>query len=625
MTPELSKLLPEALREEYEILSCVKQGEDSASYIAYDRFLQRRVFVKYGSTEMLENEARILAALSCGGIPRIYGLHNVDDKAFLFQEKIEGENLRSVLAKNGPMNQRKVLKIGIRLCSILTELWACDPPIVHRDIKLDNIILTPEGEVCLVDFGIAREYSELAARDTDIMGTPETAPPEQFGFCQTDHRSDIYALGIVLTELLTGKNSPRGIPAGLRKIVLKCTNFSPDQRYSSAAALKDALVRYAERRRLWGRWTLVGAAAMLCVILMAASDHLKTSAVPDAAVLAASEPSTYVFADAAIEEEISRILGKAPGTITEEDLESVTEIHLVGRGRAEHFSDVLIQGKFISVNGTPCAEIGSVADLGDLANMPNLTAVSLCNQQIQDLSPLAGLSIRQLALHGNRISSVEPLAQCTWLEELYLSDNPASDLSPLSNLSKLWRLDISVTNVQNLDAVSAIPGLRDLRVRNCPQLSDFSALAQMNQLNQLFISPTTDEAAAIICGMENLIGLYVWHNSSITSLEQLSGMNDLVYLFFDYSGLASLDGIEAFPSLQHLSIRNSSVTDLSPLKTAKGITMLNLCGTYADDYSVLAELPKLSEVVCFDSQENAILQVLKERTEVLLSIDPSNR
>lgn len=412
MMSELSKLLPEALREEYEILSCVKQGQDSASYIAYDRFLQRTVFVKYGSTEMLENEARILAALSCGGVPRIYGLHSADDRAFLFQEKIEGENLRSVIAQNGPMHQRKVLEIGIQLCNILTELWACDPPIVHRDIKLDNIILTPEGEVCLVDFGISREYSELIDRDTDIMGTPETAPPEQVGFCQTDHRSDIYALGIVLTELLTGKSalSAKGIPMGFRKIIQKCTNFSPKQRYPSAEVLKAALMRYAERRKLWDRWMLAGAAAMLCMILMVASGNLKISAVPDAAAQAASAPSTYVFADAAIEEEVSRILGKAPGTVREKDLESITEIHLVGKVRAEHFSDILIQGKFISVNGTPCTEIGSVADLSDLANMPNLTALSLCNQQIQDLTPLAGLNIRQLALHGNRISSVEPLA-----------------------------------------------------------------------------------------------------------------------------------------------------------------------------------------------------------------------
>lgn len=199
-----------------------------------------------------------------------------------------------------------------------------------------------------------------------------------------------------------------------------------------------------------------------------------------------------------------------------------------------------------------------------------------------------------------------------------------SDLSPLFDLSKLWRLDISVTNVLNLDAVSAMPGLMDLRVRDCPQLSDFSALAQMKQLNQLFISPVTDEAAEIICHMENLIGLYVWHNSSITSVEQLSELNNLVYLFFDYSSLASLDGMEAFSALQHLTIRNSLVTDLTPLKKATGVTKINLCGTFADDYSVLAELPKLSEVVCFDSQENAVALALKERPEVSLSIDPSN-
>lgn len=617
-----ASLLPEALREEYEFLSCIKQDEGSASFLAYDRFLQRKVFVKYGSTYTLENEARILAALSCPGVPRIYGLQSFDDKAFLFLENIEGENLRSFIARNGPMSQRKALEIGRRMCTILSALWACDPPIVHRDIKLDNILLTPDGKIYLVDFGISREYSQLIARDTDIMGTPETAPPEQFGFCQTDQRSDIYALGIVLTELLTGQSSlpPKDLSVGLRKIILKCTNFSPDQRYASAEALREALDRYAKS---WKHRLLAGVAALLCLVLMAAAGILFS--VPEAGAGKPSAQEPYVFADPCIEAEVSSILGKAPGEITLHDLESITELHLVGTQSVEHFSDILIQGGSISVGGAVCTELGSVEHIDDLAHMPNLTSLSLCNQRIRDLSPLAGLNLKQLALHGNEIRDLSPLSACMRLEELYISDNPVSDLSSISGLDRLVRLDISVTGISDLNAVAAIPSLQDLRVRDCPQLADFSALAKMQQLTQLFISPTTDEAAEMICRLENLIGLYVWHNSSITSLEQLSALDGLVYLFFDYSSIASLNGIDALPSLQHLSIRNSAVTDLSPLENAKNLTLLNICGTYADDYSILSGLPKLSEVTCFDSQKNTIGQALQNRPEVSVNIDPSNR
>ena len=117
------------------------------------------------------------------------------------------------------------------------------PPVIHRDIKPQNIILSDDGLATLIDFGISRYYDKNARSDTVCFGTQEFAPPEQYGFSQTDCRADIFSLGVLLGWMLTGRTSDFVIPdRRLARIVKKCTAFSPKDRYSSVAAVRRALV-----------------------------------------------------------------------------------------------------------------------------------------------------------------------------------------------------------------------------------------------------------------------------------------------------------------------------------------------------------------------------------------------
>ena len=148
-------------------------------------------------------------------------------------------------------------------CDILIYLHGLERPIIHRDIKPQNIIVKPDGKISLIDFDTARVYQSDSKSDTQFIGTREYAPPEQYGFSQTDARTDIYSVGVVLGWLLTGKTDAEEVyrKAGrnrLTSIYKKCTAFSPEHRFDSAKNLKAALIRSdGKQKTAVHRWTAV--------------------------------------------------------------------------------------------------------------------------------------------------------------------------------------------------------------------------------------------------------------------------------------------------------------------------------------------------------------------------------
>lgn len=173
---------------------------------------------------------------------------------------VEGETLKRVVDREGAQKQEHVLQWALSLCDVLMYLHSQNPPIIYRDMKPANIMLQPNGNIKLIDFGIAREYKEKNIEDTVSLGTKGYAAPEQFGGRgQTDIRTDIYCLGVTLYHLVTGKNPAEPpyeiypirhwdgrLSAGLEKIIQKCTQANPDERYQSDEELKYALLHYEE-------------------------------------------------------------------------------------------------------------------------------------------------------------------------------------------------------------------------------------------------------------------------------------------------------------------------------------------------------------------------------------------
>ena len=177
------------------------------------------------------------------GLKKIFEESDAD--YIVIEEYIEGISLLDYLNEVGPLDTDEVVDIGIKLCNILEQLHSQNPPIIHRDIKLGNIIKKFDDEIFLVDFGagrIKKDDDNMKEHDTYMLGTEGYAAPEQFGFGVSDERVDIYALGKVMNTLLLGKNSNNVIMQNpLTSIISKCTFMDKDVRYSSVELLRNEL------------------------------------------------------------------------------------------------------------------------------------------------------------------------------------------------------------------------------------------------------------------------------------------------------------------------------------------------------------------------------------------------
>lgn len=253
---------------EYELLSEIKTGGTSELFLLYDRICGRKVLLKSGKPDMIENEAHVLSRLSGKGIPAVYGCFEREGTAYLFRQYIDGITLREYAEDRGAFPAKRAAELGVKVCEIISRLHSLDPPVIHRDIKADNIILTSDGEIYLIDFGISREYNIFAARDTCVMGTLSSAPPEQFGYGQTDERSDIYSLGVLLREM-TEADGKRSL-GKLSAVIKKCTMFSPDDRYKSVSEIKSDLLGIMERK-VPKKLVAAAAAAIFCAASLSAS------------------------------------------------------------------------------------------------------------------------------------------------------------------------------------------------------------------------------------------------------------------------------------------------------------------------------------------------------------------
>jgi Serine/threonine protein kinase len=200
-------------------------------------------------------EAKILWGLNHPNLPTLEYFFEENDRYFLVMEYIDGDTLENYLERKGsPFPERRVLEWARQLCDVMTYLHSQRPPIIFRDMKPGNIMLSQRnGQIKLIDFGIARFFRPANLQDTQILGTPGYAPPEQYGKAQTDERSDIYALGMTLFHLLTNKLSEQGfgldnvhrdyprISPNVARALEKATSLKPDDRFQTIDEFRHAL------------------------------------------------------------------------------------------------------------------------------------------------------------------------------------------------------------------------------------------------------------------------------------------------------------------------------------------------------------------------------------------------
>lgn len=179
-----------------------------------------------------------LYSITSPNLPLIYDVINLDDGQIVLEEYINGVTVAEVMecGRYRYIGTRKVIRSVCNALSVLHQRG-----LVHRDIKPENVVISQDGRVVLIDFNASRKIS-VASKDTVIMGTVGYASPEQLGVTQSDTRTDIYAVGVLLNVMITGKHPSEKLAKGKAgRIVCKCTSISPDERYQSAQKLSDAL------------------------------------------------------------------------------------------------------------------------------------------------------------------------------------------------------------------------------------------------------------------------------------------------------------------------------------------------------------------------------------------------
>ncbi len=174
-------------------------------------------------------------------LPVIYESIRRETDLVVIEEYLTGKTLGDWLSDHA-FSEEEVIRIGMDLCRAMAPLHHANPPIICRDLKPENVIVTLEGQLKVIDFDIARIYQPGQSKDTVMMGTQGYAAPEQFGFGQTDARTDIYGIGVLLNYLLIKQFPIEGIAQGkLSGIISCCTQLDPKERFQSVEALENAL------------------------------------------------------------------------------------------------------------------------------------------------------------------------------------------------------------------------------------------------------------------------------------------------------------------------------------------------------------------------------------------------
>lgn len=191
----------------------------------------------------------VLADCDCARLPQVEATYKMPDEFVVVYDFVPGDTLEALVKQAGPLDAAQAVSLALDICEAAGALHA--QGVVHRDITPKNVVASSDG-AHLIDLGIARLYAEGATRDTNALGTWGFAAPEQYGFKQTDARSDVYSIGCVLGYLLTGVMPDEdayhdaladesAVPAHLRAVVERATNMEPSARYQSAMDLAAAL------------------------------------------------------------------------------------------------------------------------------------------------------------------------------------------------------------------------------------------------------------------------------------------------------------------------------------------------------------------------------------------------
>lgn len=621
--------LPEDMQEHWTVYECLKESEDSSTFLVKETATGILCVLKWGrnrQAEFLRNEMEIMKKMAdrkLSGIPKAYRIFEENGEVYLVREYIEGMSLAQMILQKGGISEAEICRISRKICQTAEQFQNPDEPMIHRDIKPENIVVTPGDEVVFIDFGTMRSYKKDGSRDTFVVGTRGTAAPEQYGYTQTDQRTDVYAIGQTMLYMVSesyemNQLSECAVSRRMKKIIEKACSFEPDKRYGDAAQLRRAVEKCQanNRKKVYKKAGAVFgliAAGYILAIFSQDGTVIENKRIETAEQSAAEEQiqAEITFREELIEEAVRKELGLSKtDKITASMLEDVRKLRIVGKEILDDEDTFWGEGHHVDGKDSSFGSVrGNITDLSDLAQMVNLEELALCNQKIEDISGLKELPLKKLYLSKNMITDFSVLLNLIDLDTLCIMENPAENLSVIGECTGILRLNIQGMNLTDIDFLKNLSldylDMSNVEVEN----NIFEPLSEMKKLDTLCMCDVNEAAAEILSQMSTLKALFMWGDSTILeNLKPLKGMTQLETLAFT-TQISSLEGIEQFPSLNFLSVSFSLVKDLSPVTGAKNLQVIDISNADIENFEPLFGHSGLTEVHCTEEQKEEIMKI----------------
>lgn len=621
--------LPEDMQEHWTVYECLKESEDSSTFLVKETVTGILCVLKWGrnrQAEFLRNEMEIMEKMAdrkLSGVPKAYRIFEENGEVYLVREYIEGMSLAQMVLQKGGISEAEICRISRKICQTAEQFQNPDEPMIHRDIKPENIVVTPGGEVVFIDFGTMRSYKKDGSRDTFVVGTRGTAAPEQYGYTQTDQRTDVYAIGQTMLYMVSesyemNQLSECAVSRRMKKIIEKACSFEPDKRYGDAAQLRRAVEKCQanNRKKVYKKAGAVFgliAAGYILAIFSPDGTVIENKRIETAEQSAAEEQiqAEIIFREELIEEAVRKELGLSKtDKITASMLENVRKLRIVGKEILDDEDTFWGEGRHVDGKDSSFGSVrGNITDLSDLAQMVNLEELALCNQKIEDISGLKELPLKKLYLSKNMITDFSVLLNLIDLDTLCIMENPAENLSVIGECTGILRLNIQGMNLTDIDFLKNLSldylDMSNMEVEN----NIFEPLTEMKKLDTLCMCDVNEAAAETLSQMSTLKALFMWGDSTILeNLKPLKGMTQLETLAFT-TQISSLEGIEQFPSLNFLSVSFSLVKDLSPVTGAKNLQVIDISNADIKNFEPLFGHSGLTEVHCTEEQKEEIMKI----------------
>ena len=601
-------MLPDKLANEYETVSCIKHTEQKQIYLLLQKNTGTKVVLKCGRgmhRDILREEAKRLEQMEGVGFPKMLVLEEAEEVCFLVREYVEGDTLQELMEQEITLTVQEALEAAIQVCELLDRLHQQNPPIIYRDVKPQNVVRTLEGKYVLIDLDTARAYKDGAGEDTIFMGTRGLASPEQFGFQQTDARTDVYGMGMLLLYLLTGGYEKGKIyeelPTRVKKIMIKCTEFNPKDRYSSIKEVERALCGILEtekqqvfprkHKKLWCRIIV-----MILIFTMVGGTFF--------CVLAAQQKKNSIeFSNPVIERAVREMLRKTDGSsITKEDLESIYTLVICGERVFSSWvekEEYLAFNWFVTDNWTQPEE---PFDMSDLSMFSNINTLVIRYQNVTELPNLSHLPLVRVDFSNNSLTDISGLSGCMGIKTLYLSRNPLSDITSLQDMNGLEQLNLASTYVSDLTPV--ISDKVKALYLEFTNLSDFSVLKEFPAIEDIRVSNATKEEIEQLLRIKNLKNFSVYEGE-VDSLEMFQSVPGLQGLeLAGCSKLTSLDGIENLPELRFLGLAGTGIESFPEHFYHDKLEVLEITGTGITDFKALLRCPNLRNLYVSEAIES---------------------